>query len=101
VLATEDDTSSMEAFVQDWLGALLDYDAVHGAQLVRTLADFLECGGSYDAAATALAVHRSTLKYRLKRIREVSGHDLGVPDIQFNLQIATRAWRTLQALRTP
>jgi sugar diacid utilization regulator len=101
VLATEDDTSSMEAFVQDWLGALLDYDAVHGAQLVRTLADFLECGGSYDAAATALAVHRSTLKYRLKRIREVSGHDLGVPDTQFNLQIATRAWRTLQALRTP
>ena len=101
VLATEDDTSSMEGFVQDWLGALLDYDAVHGARLVSTLADFLECGGGYDAAAASLAVHRSTLKYRLKRIREVSGHDLSVPDIQFNLQMATRAWRTLQALRTP
>ena len=99
VLATEDDASSMEAFVQDWLGALLDYDAVHGAQLVSTLADFLECGGRYDAAATSLAVHRSTLKYRLRRIREVSGHDIGSPDIQFNLQVATRAWRTLLALR--
>jgi DNA-binding PucR family transcriptional regulator len=44
-------------------------------------------------------VHRSTLKYRLRRIREVSGHDLGVPDNQFNLQVATRAWRTLEALR--
>ena len=44
-------------------------------------------------------VHRSTLKYRLRRIREVSGYDLGVPDTQFNLQLATRAWRTLQALR--
>jgi hypothetical protein len=29
----------------------------------------------------------------------VSGHDLGLPDVQFNLQVATRAWRTLQALR--
>jgi sugar diacid utilization regulator len=99
VLATEADTTAMESFVNDWLGALLNYDAVHGAQLVKTLSEFLDGGGSYDWAATALAVHRSTLKYRLKRIREVSGHDLGVPDTQFNLQVATRAWRTLQALR--
>ena len=50
------------------------------------------------ASALALSVHRSTLKYRLRRIREVSGHDIGHPDVQFNLQVATRAWRTLQAL---
>jgi DNA-binding PucR family transcriptional regulator len=46
-------------------------------------------------------VHRSTLKYRLKRIRQVTGHDLGIPEVQFNLQVATRAWRTLQAIRQP
>jgi DNA-binding PucR family transcriptional regulator len=44
-------------------------------------------------------VHRSTLKYRLRRIRQVSGHDLGAPDVQFNLHVAARAWRTLEALR--
>jgi sugar diacid utilization regulator len=99
VLATETDTSAMESFVRDWLGALLDFDAVHGAQLVTTLSEYLDSGGSYDTSATALSVHRSTLKYRLRRIREVSGYDLGVPDTQFNLQLATRAWRTLQALR--
>jgi sugar diacid utilization regulator len=101
VLATETDTSAMESFVRDWLGALMDYDVVHGSQLVTTLSEYLECGGSYESSATALSVHRSTLKYRLRRIREVSGHDLGVPDTQFNLQLATRAWRTLQALRQP
>ena len=36
-----------------------------------------------------------TLKYRLGRIRAVSGHDLGTPDVKFNLQVATRAWRTM------
>jgi sugar diacid utilization regulator len=99
VLATEADTSAMEAFVSEWLGALMTYDSDHGAHLVATLSEFLDCGGSYDLAAAALNIHRSTLKYRLKRIRVVSGHDISVPDIQFNLQVATRAFRTLQALR--
>ncbi len=99
VLATEADTSAMEAFVNEWLGALMTYDSDHGAHLVATLSEFLNCGGSYDVAAAALTIHRSTLKYRLKRIRVVSGHDIGVPDTQFNLQVATRAFRTLQALR--
>jgi sugar diacid utilization regulator len=99
VLGTAKDTAAMERFARQWLGALLDYDAIHGTQLVRTLSEYLDLGGSYDASARALSVHRSTLKYRLKRIRDVSGHDLAIPDTQFNLQLATRAWRTLQALR--
>jgi sugar diacid utilization regulator len=99
ILATDTDASAMESFTRDWLGALLDYDGVHGAQLVRTLSEYLDRGGSYDSTAAALSVHRSTLKYRLRRIREVSGYDLSSPDTKFNLQLATRAWRTLQALR--
>ena len=81
------------------LARLIDYDSAHGTQLVLTLSEYLECGGNYDASAKALSVHRSTLKYRLNRIRQVSGYDLSLPDNQFNLQLATRAWRTLQALR--
>jgi sugar diacid utilization regulator len=99
VLATANDTSAMERFVSEWLGALIDYDAVHGTQLVLTLTEYLDCGGNYDASARALSVHRSTLKYRLRRIRQVSGYDIGLPEVQFNLQVATRAWRTVQALR--
>ncbi len=99
ILATAGDPSAMERFVAEWLGPLIDYDSEHGTPLVLTLSEYLGCGGNYDASARALLVHRSTLKYRLRRIREVSGHDLGQPDIQFNLQVATRAWRTLEALR--
>ncbi len=99
LLTASGDMSAIEEFVQRWLGRLTDYDAVHGSQLVLTLSEYLDRGGSYEASATALSVHRSTLKYRLRRIREVSGHDLSVPDTAFNLQLATRAWRTLHALR--
>jgi sugar diacid utilization regulator len=99
ILATAGDPSAMERFVTEWLGSLIDYDAEHGTPLVLTLSEYLDCGGNYDASARALSVHRSTLKYRLRRIRQVSGHDLGRPDVQFNLQVATHAWRTLEALR--
>ncbi len=101
MLATAQNPAAVDRFVHDWLSVLINYDASHGAQLVLTLSEYLECGGSYDATAKALLVHRNTLKYRLRRIREISGHDLGCPDTQFNLQLATRAWRTVQALRGP
>jgi len=100
VLATAQNSAAMESFVQDWLGQLIDHDASHGVQLVLTLSEYLECGGNYDATAKLLSVHRNTLKYRLRRIREVTGYDLGRPDTQFNLMLAARAWRTIQALRT-
>lgn len=101
VLATAGNSDSVEQFVRSWLGTLLDYDAGHGTQLVPTLSAYLECGRNYDAAASALNVHRSTLRYRLQRIREVSGYDLGLADTRFNLQLAARAWRTTQILREP
>jgi DNA-binding PucR family transcriptional regulator len=89
----------MERFVDEWLAQLIDHDSARGTELVLTLSEYLQCGGNYDASAKALSVHRSTLKYRLNRIRQVSGYDLSRPDNQLNLQLATRAWRTLEALR--
>ena len=85
----------VESFVREWLGALLDYDHSRNSELVMTLSDYLECGGSYDESAAALHIHRSTLRYRLARIAELTGHDLRNVDTRFNLHAATRAWRFL------
>lgn len=98
LLADAADPVVLETFVRRWLGPLLDYDARRGADLVVTLARFLECGGNYDATASELALGRSTVRYRLRRIRELSGLDLADPDTRFNLQLATRAWATRRAL---
>jgi hypothetical protein len=99
LLAEVEEPSSVERFVRTWLGPLLDYDGRKPAELVPTLTQYLELGQSYDATSEALAIHRSTLKYRLQRIREISGRDLSDPDTRFNFQLATRAWQTLVALR--
>ena len=98
LLAEVDDLSAIDRFVDEWIGALIAYDADHGAELVATLSSYLECRGNYDATSAALSVHRNTLKYRLRRIKEVSNHDLKDPDTLFNLQLATRARATRRAL---
>lgn len=47
----------------------------------------------YDSAAESLTIHRSTLRYRLKSIRQITGLDLADPETRLNLHVATRAWR--------
>ncbi|BBX02020.1 hypothetical protein MMOR_29560 [Mycolicibacterium moriokaense] len=89
------DGGAVEPFVREWLGALLDYDSSKKSEMVLTLSEYLECGGNYDESAAALHIHRSTLRYRLARIAELTGYDLRDVDTRFNLHAATRAWRFL------
>ncbi|HTF46436.1 MAG TPA: helix-turn-helix domain-containing protein, partial [Pseudonocardia sp.] len=95
LLATGDGEHDRELreFVREWLGPLIDYDITHRYDLVTTLWQYYENGGNYDATAHALLIHRSTLRYRLRRIRELTGHDLGDVSTRLNLHIATRAWQ--------
>jgi DNA-binding PucR family transcriptional regulator len=83
-------------FVRQWLGPLLDHDRDRGSDLVLTLSAYLDAGGNYDAAATALVIHRSTLRYRLARIRELVERDFSDPDVRLNLHVAVRAWSVME-----
>jgi DNA-binding PucR family transcriptional regulator len=96
LLDSGDDDGEVKRYVREWLGPLLDYDAASRSELVTTLWQYLECGGNYDDTAQALLIHRSTLRYRLRRIREISGLDLGAVNVRLNLHIATRARQVLQ-----
>ncbi|MBL1097301.1 PucR family transcriptional regulator [Streptomyces coffeae] len=95
LLGPGSDHREIQRFVRVWLGPLLDYDAAHHADLTQTLSQYFECGGNYDATAAALGIHRSTLRYRLRRIRDVSGSDLANVDNRLNLHVATRVWKVL------
>lgn len=99
MLAPAGDLSDVAAFAGKWLGALAAYDERKHTELVKTLTQYLLHGGGYEAASRALSVHRSTLKYRLQRIRELTGFELGDPETRFSLELATRAHVVLQALR--
>ncbi|WP_405584636.1 helix-turn-helix domain-containing protein [Streptomyces sp. NBC_01190] len=90
MMGTGDGQREADTFVAEWLGPLLDYDARHHTELVTTLSRYLESGGSYDTTSETLLIHRSTVRYRLQRIREITGHDLGDVETRLNLHVATR-----------
>ncbi|WP_164709716.1 helix-turn-helix domain-containing protein, partial [Rhodococcus opacus] len=43
----------------------------------------------------ALRIHRSTLRYRMSRIHELTGRDLRSVDTRLNLHLASRALQVL------
>lgn len=58
------------------LADLADYDRAHRSDLVPTLRAYLEHAGSWARCAEQLHVHVNTLRYRVRRIEEITGRDL-------------------------
>ncbi len=58
------------------LGPLVEYDAAHDGELVKTLEVYLACERSPKRAAEALFVHNQTVNYRIARIQELTGRSL-------------------------
>ena len=79
----------LEAFADRHLGTLIRHDTDHGHHLVATLRAYLETG-EQQAAARRLGVHANTLRYRLDRIRTISGLELEDPEVHLNLTVALR-----------
>jgi DNA-binding PucR family transcriptional regulator len=75
LLARQED-AALEAISRGLLGPLLDYDRRHHGDLLASLRAFLEHNGNWEAAARAMAVHRHTLRYRIRRVAELTGRDL-------------------------
>ncbi|MFQ6228193.1 PucR family transcriptional regulator [Nocardia sp. NPDC002869] len=64
-----------------------------GSALADTLDAYLECGGAVEMCARQLYVHPNTVRYRLKRIGEVTGRDPLNPRDAYVLRIAATVGR--------
>ncbi|MGN0295193.1 MAG: PucR family transcriptional regulator [Lachnospiraceae bacterium] len=67
---------------------LKDYDAGHTSQLGTTLKIFLENERNLTKTAEILQIHRSTLLYRIDRIKEITRLNLDDPKIRFRLMMS-------------
>ena len=81
------------ADLEQAIAGLLDLDRAHGSQLFRTLETYLENRGNAGQTATALYVHRNTLRQRLRRIAGIIDVDPSDPAAWFDLVLAVRLIR--------
>ncbi len=74
------------------IALLLEQDATGTGGLIETLEAWLDAFGDVTKAAAALFIHPNTLRYRLRRITELSGLDLTDPEQRFAAMLQLRTF---------
>ena len=88
LLSHVDDTRILDTYVEEKLGKLLQADELNDGKLSETLENYLNCSCNAKKTAEEMFLHRNTLNYRLKKIREILGCDLENLDTCLELKLA-------------
>jgi sugar diacid utilization regulator len=91
----EDELVSM---VNTHIGPLASHDRMHHGELLHTLRVYLSEGGNRRRTAERCHVHQSTIRYRLRRIRELLDCDLADADVRFDLMLSLKVFELLQTV---
>jgi PucR family transcriptional regulator, purine catabolism regulatory protein len=75
LLSLQDDDALL-SYCRGVLGPLEQGEGDYGDELVRSLDAFIEHNGHWEKAANALYCHRHTLRYRVRRVEQLTGRDL-------------------------
>lgn len=84
------DIQQLWQFAEEVLGPLINYDATHKIDLLRTLSVYLSQRESLKRTARRLQVHTNTVSYRIQRIEQLSRLDLTDPDDHLLAHIAIK-----------
>jgi sugar diacid utilization regulator len=98
--AISEDPSELQRFFDETVAPLIGYDEQYETELVRTLETFLDEDANVARTAERLFTHRHTIRYRLDRVRELSGLDVGSTDGRERLGLGLKAMRVL-GMRPP
>jgi hypothetical protein len=90
----------LQRFYAETVEPLVAYDEQYETELVRTLGTFLDADGNVAGTAQRLFTHRHTVYYRLERVRELSGLDVGSSDGREKLSLGLKAMRVLGIAHT-
>jgi purine catabolism regulator len=85
------DSRGMALFCDAVLGPLERHDRRSNARLCESLEAYIEANGRWADAAARLYVHRHTLRYRIQRIEDLTGRDLGNAHDRLEFWLALKA----------
>lgn len=74
------DTSVLHEIYDETLGTLEEFDSANGTDYMETLKRYLENDSSVQEVARITFVHRNTVNYKLRRIKEILGCELNYED---------------------
>jgi PucR family transcriptional regulator, purine catabolism regulatory protein len=90
LLALQDD-DALRLYSDGLLEPIERTEGEYGGELLRSLEAFIENNGNWERAARQLYCHRHTLRYRIRKIEELTGRDLSRATDRIELWLALRA----------
>ncbi len=100
LLLSMTEPDALRAFADAMLAPLETYDRDQGGELVLSLQAYLLANARWEAAAAELFVHRHTLRYRMRKVEELTGRDLASSFDRMEFWLALRARDLLVEDRT-
>ncbi len=80
LLMEVDEKSSLMNYYEDCLGKLIEFDRKNNTDYLNTLRCYLENESSVAEVAKITFVHRNTVNYKIKKIKEILGCELSQND---------------------
>jgi PucR family transcriptional regulator, purine catabolism regulatory protein len=81
---------ALRLFCDSILGPIEASEGHYGGELMRSLEAFIEENGQWEKAARRLYCHRHTLRYRIRRVEELTGRNLGSARDRIEFWLALR-----------
>ena len=85
----------LHSFYAETVEPLVAYDEQYETDLVATVEAYLDSDANVPATAKQMFTHRHTIRYRLERIRDLSGHDATATEGRERLGLGIKAMRVL------
>jgi DNA-binding PucR family transcriptional regulator len=90
LLLSLQDEDALSSYCRSVLGPIEQGEGEYGDELVRSLDAFIEHNGHWEKAAAALFCHRHTLRYRIRRIEQLTGRDFSSARDRIEFWLALR-----------
>ncbi|HET8814249.1 MAG TPA: PucR family transcriptional regulator [Solirubrobacterales bacterium] len=90
LLSIQDD-EALNLYCESVLGPIERGDEEYGGELLRSLEAFIEQNGQWERAARQVYCHRHTLRYRMRKVEELTGRDLSRAHDRIEFWLALRA----------
>jgi purine catabolism regulator len=95
LLSLQDD-DALRLFCDSVLAPIEQGEGAYGGELMRSLEAFIEENGQWERAARRLYCHRHTLRYRMRRVEELTGRSLSSARDRIEFWLALRGRELVQ-----
>jgi PucR family transcriptional regulator, purine catabolism regulatory protein len=85
------DDEALRLYTDSVLGPIESGEGEYGGELLRSLEAFVEHNGQWERAARELFCHRHTLRYRIRRVEQLTGRDLSSARDRIEFWLALKA----------